>query len=281
MSRAKEIRTIHADEIQSYVKTIRESSNSSVKALLLLYKDSRYDMAILDELYGEYGWQTSYECINGVLFCTISVWDERKGMWISKQSNGTESNMDAKKGEASDALKRAGFLWGIGRELYTAPTIKIDLDASEYNKDARGYSLKPWVSFAVSKINYDEKNNICELEIVDNNGNKRFSWPPTGKKSYFSEPIKGREKLEKPVEKVERQETSNGFFKPMAVYDSSRVYNEIVAWVGKDRARTILNNMGFFTPKEILTMTEEQYHEIVKLADNVMKDAVEQEVANA
>ena len=32
------------------------------------------------------------------------------------------------KGEASDSFKRAGFKWGIGRELYTSPFIYISAD---------------------------------------------------------------------------------------------------------------------------------------------------------
>lgn len=274
------MRQISASEIQTRVNNVCNNRDGiPFKVVLLLYKDSRYDMAVLDELYTPYGWQTSYECINGTLFCTISVFDAGKGQWISKTSNGVPSKQEREKGEASDALKRAGFLWGIGRELYTAPQIEITLNPTDYYKSKDGaYRLS--AKFKVSKIEYDEKNFINELEIVDQSGNKRFSWTSRNGAMPFSQMPKGTAKLDKPVEKIERKNTG-GIFKPMAVYDPSKVFNEIVAWIGMDRARTILNNAGFHTPKDILAMTEEQYHEIVKLADLVMKDAVEQEVANA
>lgn len=63
--------------------------------------------------------QRSHELINGNLFCTVSVWDTDKGVWVNKQDVGTESNTEKEKGQASDAFKRAAFNWGIGRELYT------------------------------------------------------------------------------------------------------------------------------------------------------------------
>lgn len=114
------MRELRADEIE-----VRVAQCSQKGVSLLLYKDSRCDMRILDETFGVMGWRDSYQSINGELFCTIAVWDEQKAQWIAKQSNGTPSNMEAEKGRASDAFKRAGFMLGIGRELYTAPFIWV------------------------------------------------------------------------------------------------------------------------------------------------------------
>ncbi|MDL2236801.1 hypothetical protein LJC56_03080 [Christensenellaceae bacterium OttesenSCG-928-K19] len=72
------------------------------------------------------GWRSEYQNINGTLFCTISVWDNETDQWVAKQDCGTESNIEKKKGEASDAFKRAATAWGIGRELYTRLFIWVD-----------------------------------------------------------------------------------------------------------------------------------------------------------
>lgn len=78
-------------------------------------------MNILDETVGSEHWQRKhYEC-KGNLFCEIGIYDESTGQWIWKGDCGSESNTEKEKGEASDSFKRAGFNWGIGRELYTAP----------------------------------------------------------------------------------------------------------------------------------------------------------------
>lgn len=116
------VRGLHPDEVECRIGQI---SRSGKGLSLLLYKTSRTDMALLDEVFGPMNWQCRYEEVKGVLNCTLSVYDEDRRLWVDKQAAGTESNMESEKGESSDALKRAGFLWGIGRELYTAPFIWI------------------------------------------------------------------------------------------------------------------------------------------------------------
>ena len=116
------VRGLYPDEVECRIGQVSKSGKG---LSLLLYKTSRTDMALLDETFGPMDWRCRYEEVKGVLNCTLSVYDADKGFWIDKQAAGTESNMESEKGESSDALKRAGFLWGIGRELYTAPFIWI------------------------------------------------------------------------------------------------------------------------------------------------------------
>lgn len=116
------VRGLYPDEVECRIGQVSKSGKG---LSLLLYKTSRTDMALLDETFGPMNWRCRYEEVKGVLNCTLSVYDADKGIWIDKQAAGTESNMESEKGESSDALKRAGFLWGIGRELYTAPFIWI------------------------------------------------------------------------------------------------------------------------------------------------------------
>lgn len=116
----KQFRALTADDIECRVSTASDKGCS-----LLLYKDARCDMKILDETVGPENWKRSHELINGNLFCNVSLWDEGKKEWVTKQDVGTESYTEKEKGQASDAFKRACFNWGIGRELYTAPFIWI------------------------------------------------------------------------------------------------------------------------------------------------------------
>lgn len=104
----------------------RVAQCSEKGASLLLYKTARTDYALLDETVGPERWQCSYFEVKGNLFCDLSV--KFEDGWVTKSNCGTESNMEAEKGEASDAMKRAGFAWGIGRELYTAPFIWAPAD---------------------------------------------------------------------------------------------------------------------------------------------------------
>ena len=166
-----EIRTLRADEIECRVQQIKTNG-----CALLLYKDARCDMRILDEVFGIDGWEREHQVVNGNLYCTVRVWSEKRNQWISKQDVGTESNTEKQKGEASDSFKRACFNIGIGRELYSAPFIWINLDKSEVQEENRRYKLDYKVKFEVKEIEYNEDREISKLVIIDQNGKERFSY---------------------------------------------------------------------------------------------------------
>lgn len=173
-----QIRTLRADEIECRVATVKVDENRPEKSgcSLLLYKDARCDMRILDEVFGPMGWTRHHEEIGGRLYCTISVLDKDTGQWISKQDVGTESNAEKEKGQASDSFKRAGFNWGIGRELYTAPFIWVNLAENETYKRGQSYTVK--TQFHVAEIDYNDKREICRLVIHDRKG-KRYEFGAT------------------------------------------------------------------------------------------------------
>lgn len=169
-------RRLRADEIEIRAAQIAQNKAGAVYASLLLYKDARVDQKLLDEEFTPMGWQRSHEIIDGRLYCTVSVWDDKKGMWVSKQDVGTESNTEKEKGQASDSFKRACFNWGIGRELYTAPNIYIKLEDGEWKEKSYNQktTLQMTQSFFVHNIEYDDDGNIIGLIICDKKGKQRF-----------------------------------------------------------------------------------------------------------
>lgn len=168
-----EIRLLKSSEIECRVGQCGKSQKGVAWCSLLLYKDARCDMKVMDETFGPMGWQKSYELINGNLFCTVSVRSE-DGEWISKQDVGVESNTEKEKGQASDAFKRACVNWGVGRELYTAPKIFVTLKDGETVERNGKMALAPKVVFTVTEIDFDDKRTISALTIVDNNGVVRY-----------------------------------------------------------------------------------------------------------
>ena len=156
----KKFRTLRADEIDCRIATATEKEIS-----LLLYKDARCDMNILDESVGAENWQRHHSRDNAN--CTVAIWDDSKNQWIEKEDTGTESNTEKEKGLASDSFKRACFNWGIGRELYTAPFIWIPAGKCKIEK-AEGAGRAKYTCrdrFSVSQIGYDAENNINALVI--------------------------------------------------------------------------------------------------------------------
>ena len=158
----EKFRLLKADEIECKVKKVTEKG-----AILLLYKTARTDMDLLDETVGPENWTDRYEEIKGNLYCEIGIWNDERKEWVWKQDCGIESREDGegneKKGEASDAFKRAGFRWGIGRELYTAPFIWIPSDKVKI--DSKDGKFRTNDSFFVSYIGYDENRRINALNI--------------------------------------------------------------------------------------------------------------------
>lgn len=151
-------RRLNANEIDARVATVKDNGCS-----VLLYKDARVDQNILDETVGAENWQRSHQLIGNNLYCTVSIWDESKKTWISKQDVGVESYTEKEKGQASDSFKRACFNWGIGRELYTAPFIWIT-DCKIDNKNGKPTTYD---RFEVSTIGYDSIGNINQLQIIN------------------------------------------------------------------------------------------------------------------
>ena len=165
-------RELRPDEIEIRVAEVKDTTSGNF-ARLLLYKTARTDMDILDETFGAEGWDCHYNDIKGNLFCTIGV---RIGTeWVYKQDTGTESNMEAQKGEASDAFKRAGFKWGIGRELYTAPDVVLFHPKATIKTNAKG-KLVCYDKFSVRDIRYTD-GKISRLVIRnDTTGMEVFAW---------------------------------------------------------------------------------------------------------
>lgn len=161
-----EFRTLEANEIECRVASVTDKS-----VTLLLYKDARVDMKLLDEVFGCENWQKTYESIDGRLYCTVSIWDAEKHMWIAKQDVGTESNMEKEKGQASDAFKRASTVVGIGRELYTAPQIVVTAEDTKIGTGKSGNKVC-YDHFHVEQIVYSERE-IVALSIKNDRTGKR------------------------------------------------------------------------------------------------------------
>ena len=158
-------RQLEKDEIE--VRPTDTKSKGS--CTLLLYMDSRAAVTVLNEAVGPFNWQIEYhDTCDGKLYGRLSIWDEEKNMWVAKEDTGEESNIDARKGEASDILKRCLVRWGFSA-LYTAPRIKIKCPDKYYFND------KMTMTFSVSKIKYDN-GKIVELEIVDRFLNVVYDW---------------------------------------------------------------------------------------------------------
>ena len=156
-----EFRLLNADEIELRVGTVGKTGYT-----LLLYKDARCDMNILDETLGAENWQRDHKEVKGNLYCGVAIWDKEKSQWVWKWDCGAESNTEKEKGEASDSFKRACFNLGIGRELYTSPFVFIQCETTSNNGKYVLPNEEKNRRFKVVEIEYVARK-ISKLTIAD------------------------------------------------------------------------------------------------------------------
>lgn len=152
-----------------------QSINKGGYATILAYKDARADMNRLDAVCGALNWKREHTRDNQN--CIVSIWDDTKKQWVSKEDTGTESFTEKEKGLASDSFKRACFNWGIGRELYDYPLIQVKLNTDEFTvengkvKQTYKLNLRKWTWFS-QWID----NGLHYLAAKDENNRLRFEY---------------------------------------------------------------------------------------------------------
>lgn len=149
-------RKLTANDVEARVQSCDENG-----FILLLYKNARCDMNILDETVGAENWQREHYEVKGNLFCRVGINVSKEPMvrsdcWVWKADCGTESNTEKEKGESSDSFKRACFNWGIGRELYTAPKTKIKGHTNKTNRNGKDVWVPEYYAF-----------DVVEMEVTD------------------------------------------------------------------------------------------------------------------
>lgn len=229
-----EFRLLRADEIDCRIAMVKEWGIS-----LLLYKDARCDMNILDETFGVENWQRKHKLINGNLFCSVGIYVERPdyGEWVWKQDVGTESYTEKEKGQASDSFKRACFNLGIGRELYTAPTMIIYKDKHKFNKHYE-YQGR-WICqdrFRVTDIEYNGRK-IVRVNIQNES---------TGEMLTFSNPTEEKKK----TEEVRSQKIG-------------KVKGQALAKALTDAGQNVEAFLKYYNVEKVEDLTEEQHLAII------------------
>ena len=241
---------------------IGQMNKAGDKATLLLYKTSRTDADILDRVVGAGNWQKRFYTLQGVgigdnmrsiVVCSVGIYDDDKKEWIWKDDSGTESNVEQDKGVCSDAFKRAsgGSCWGIGRELYSAPTIWVKVE-SKYDK------------FKVASISYNENREIKTLEIANEKGEIVYQYGLGKKVSQTTEKAPKKDIL---------AEATKGIADTFVVEDdgvmiSQETKNKITSITGKydtdkyNRFKTYMTNN--FGVGSIAELTEHQGQQLYK-----------------
>lgn len=214
----RKIRTLKPYEIE-----VRPANKVGDNRAVLLYIDSRAVTNLLDETYGMQNWTNEFKAVGGQIYGRISVYDEESNRWIYREDTGSESNIEANKGLASDILKRCLVRFGV-TELYTAPKIVVPEKIAPY--------------LHVSKVEYDSNRNITELELKDGYNKVQFTWSSNSTAQVATNNVDTEPEPEKGAldhEKISKQlkQLQDGYKKVYQTVDKNKIDNFYRYWEGQ------------------------------------------------
>ena len=232
-------RPLRADEIECRIGSVGAKGFT-----MLLYKDARCDMNILDETFTPYGWQREHKEIKGVVYCGVGIHcappvvggDLSMNEWVWKWDAGAESYTEKEKGEASDSFKRACVNWGIGRELYTAPLIFIRAKTEPVGNGYRLIDKRDGYGYKVAQIEY-EGGRISHL-VITKNGTQVFTF------------------------------TADKFMEDAQNTIDDKMAQMVLTMAENAQNKEVLHAMGIKTKRDIKAMTMEQYSEFIRRCNN-------------
>ena len=169
-------RDLNADEIELRVGTV--VNNEKTKGFtLLLYKNARVDMALLDEVVGVGNWQREHKILGNDIYCRVGIYNQELKEWIWREDAGAEANTEVEKSKASDSFKRACVNFGLGRCLYSAPFVWINNNDTENPKER----------YFVKEIEYKDHKITKLLICNEKTGTLVYSYPKNAKVSQNGE----------------------------------------------------------------------------------------------
>lgn len=251
---------LSAEHIECRVGTIKEKG-----VTLLLYKDARVDMKILDEVVGWNNWQREHKELKGNIYCGVSIFDEERGCWVTKWDCGKESNTEAEKGEASDSFKRACVNVGIGRELYTAPLIYVGSDKCKITTRNGKFVCDTY--FEVSEIDYDSNRRINKLVIIDeSSGAVVYSYGT--KKTYTSTKTTSNDKTPTETPKNAQTSQNSGLSAVKGTINANQkiCLESYISGLDTARSQRFMNYMDkAYGTMNYESLSEQQADELIKL----------------
>ena len=141
------------------------------KGMALPYITARAQMNRLDSILGPENWRDEYVQIPGGFLCGLSIRIDND--WITKWDGGGDSDIEPIKGGLSDAFKRAGVKWGLGRYLYNIPIQWVPIEPIGRSwKLSKIPSLPAW---ALPNANEEVEENKGLVTIKDSLANPRIS----------------------------------------------------------------------------------------------------------
>lgn len=231
-----------AGKIKWRVQSCGKTSKGKLWARVLAYHTSRLVMDRLDDVVGMDNWKDDLEIENGHVKAYLTI--RLNDIWVTKTGVAEETNIEAIKGGASDALKRAGVKFGIGRYLYKL----------EANFPSKITENKPDNRDGWNKGKVDKKNNYS------GNENVYFYWKPPSLPSWA---IPNRTKRDQTRTKPKSNKSLNLSNIREAMEKTQEEQNDTASTVSEDRA----TNFAIWWGENIEGGDNDRYRFLSKVCD--------------
>lgn len=245
-------RDLRADEIDVRVGATTKDKNGNVTHFtFLLYKNARVDMALLDETLGTMNWQAKYYQVKSTMICSVGINinynDPSKEPYFIWKDNGGDDDFTTEqvKAECSDAFKRACFLIGIGRGLYSASKLYMRIERTEENTEKSYYGCKT--------IEYDSNGNITKVVIYNKKTKKDVLVATLDKKvsqngeNATNNTIVG---ANEPIGSIDKKDLKA--IRDLITALSAEQHNQFFAWLDTNYNTMSLENLTFSQGKKVL-----------------------------
>lgn len=160
------------------------TNRDKTRALALPYITNRAIMQRLDDVVGPANWKNEFSPgpLGGVL-CGLSI--RVDGEWVTKYDGADNSDIESVKGGLSDAMKRAGVQWGIGRYLYSLESVWW-----EYDPERKQLKGTPRLSAGrnPNPAQALRDADLPDLAAANGNGNAKPARPPASGRAIPQSP---------------------------------------------------------------------------------------------
>ena len=109
-------------DIECRVQSVSRAKTGRVGAVLLLYKDARVDMRILDQVFGPGNWQRTHEVINGNLFVISTSGTQRSAPGSGNRTSASRATPRKKKARRPTPSSAPASTWGSAANSTQAPS---------------------------------------------------------------------------------------------------------------------------------------------------------------
>lgn len=147
-------------------QSVWKRTDGTYSALALAHTDARFHQNRLDEVVGMFNWQSNTRVDANLLMVGIGIRHPQTDEWVWKWDTGEDKKSKDGKSKVSDGFKRAGYQWGMARDLYALPKPRCQCKGKT---EGTKHSFKGWIDspWAIAESGETGRSHVSQVERGD------------------------------------------------------------------------------------------------------------------